>query len=156
MQTDWRGGGGKYQKLNSFFQHIDISHHVSCPHAHQQNGSTEQKHRHIVDVGLSLLVQASMPLKFWDVAFCVVVYLINRTPLRLSNMKHLLKGYSKPNQIICLLEFLDVPAGSTYTLLIRASFIFDINNVSSLAIVISTKVLSALTCQPLVSTFLEM
>jgi hypothetical protein len=71
-------------------------------------------------------------------------------------MKHLLKGYSKPNQIICLLEFLDVPAGSTYALLIRASFIFDINNVSSLAIVISTKVLSALTCQPLISTFLEM
>jgi histone deacetylase 1/2 len=36
MQTDW---GGEYQKLNSFFQRVEISHHVSCPHAHQQNGS---------------------------------------------------------------------------------------------------------------------
>jgi hypothetical protein len=32
-----------------------ISHLVSCPHAHQQNGAAERKHRHIVKVGLSLL-----------------------------------------------------------------------------------------------------
>jgi histone deacetylase 1/2 len=56
--------GGEYQSLNSFFQRIGIAHHVSCPHAHQQNGSAERKHRHIVEVGLSLLAHASMPLKF--------------------------------------------------------------------------------------------
>ena len=44
-QSDW---GGEYEKLNSFFQKLGISHHVSCPHAHQQNGSAERKHRHIV------------------------------------------------------------------------------------------------------------
>jgi histone deacetylase 1/2 len=33
MQTDW---GGEYEKLNTFFQKVGISHHVSCPHAHQQ------------------------------------------------------------------------------------------------------------------------
>jgi hypothetical protein len=26
---------------------------VSCPHAHQQNGTTERKHRHIVVMGLA-------------------------------------------------------------------------------------------------------
>jgi len=52
VQTDW---GGEYQKLHSFFVKCGISHHVSCPHAHQQNGSAERKHRHIVEVGLSLL-----------------------------------------------------------------------------------------------------
>jgi hypothetical protein len=52
VQTDW-GGGGEYQKLNTFFQQIGIFHHVSCPYAHQQNGSAERKHRHIVDVDLS-------------------------------------------------------------------------------------------------------
>lgn len=31
VQTDW---GGEYQKLNSFFQCVGITHHVSCPHAH--------------------------------------------------------------------------------------------------------------------------
>ena len=61
MQKDW---GREYQKLHSFFDKIGISHHVSCPHAHQQNGSAERKHRHIVEVGLALLAHASMPLKF--------------------------------------------------------------------------------------------
>jgi hypothetical protein len=42
------GGGGEYQKLTPFFQRVGISHHVSCPHTHQQNGSAERKHRHIV------------------------------------------------------------------------------------------------------------
>jgi len=79
MQTDW---GGEYQSLNSFFKRIGVAHHVSCPHAHQQNGSAERKHRHIVEVGLSLLAHASMPLKFWDEAFSTAVFLINRLPSR--------------------------------------------------------------------------
>jgi histone deacetylase 1/2 len=66
--------------LSSFFTRMGIAHHVSCPHAHQQNGSAERKHRHIVDVGLTLLAHASMPLKFWDEAFLIVVFLINRLP----------------------------------------------------------------------------
>jgi histone deacetylase 1/2 len=77
MQSDW---GGEYEKLNSFFQNIGIEHHVSCPHTHQQNGSAERKHRHIVEVGLALLAHASMPLKFWDEAFLTATYLINMLP----------------------------------------------------------------------------
>jgi len=77
VQTDW---GGEYEKLNSFFTKIGISHHVSCPHAHQQNGSAERKHRHIVEVGLAILASDCMPLKFWDEAFVTAVFLINRTP----------------------------------------------------------------------------
>jgi histone deacetylase 1/2 len=61
VQSDW---GGEYQALSSFFTRMGISHHVSCPHAHQQNGAAERKHRHIVEVGLTLLAHASMPLKF--------------------------------------------------------------------------------------------
>ena len=41
----------------------------SIVHTHQQNGSTKRKHRDIVEVGLALLAQASMPIKFWDEAF---------------------------------------------------------------------------------------
>jgi transposase InsO family protein len=79
VQTDW-GGGGEYQKLNPFFTKLGIAHHVSCPHTHQQNGSAERKHRHIVETGLSLLSHASMPIKFWDEAFLTATYLINRIP----------------------------------------------------------------------------
>lgn len=82
IQTDW---GGEYRSLNSFFQRIGISHHVSCPHAHQQNGSAERKHRHIVEVGLTLLAHVSMPLKFWDEAFLTAVFLINRLPSKVIN-----------------------------------------------------------------------
>jgi hypothetical protein len=60
IQTHW---GGEYQKLNTFFHQVGISHHVSCPYAHQQNGSNKRKHRHTVEVSLSMLAQASMPLK---------------------------------------------------------------------------------------------
>jgi len=38
------------------------------------------KHRHIVELGLTLLHQASLPLHFWDYAFTTAVYLINRLP----------------------------------------------------------------------------
>jgi histone deacetylase 1/2 len=77
MQTDW---GGEYQSLHSFFKQVGIAHHISCPHKHQQNGSAERKHRHIVEVGLSILAHASMPLKYWDEAFLTAVFLINRLP----------------------------------------------------------------------------
>jgi histone deacetylase 1/2 len=40
----------------------------------------KRKHHHIVEVGLSLLAHASMPLKFWDEAFPTVTCLINMLP----------------------------------------------------------------------------
>lgn len=55
---------------------------MSCPHTHQQNGSAERKHRHIVETGLALLAQACMPLRFWNEAFLTATYLINRLPTR--------------------------------------------------------------------------
>jgi hypothetical protein len=41
------------------FQEVGITHHVYYPHAHQQNGSAECKHHHIVEVGLALLAYVS-------------------------------------------------------------------------------------------------
>lgn len=74
-------------------------HHVSCPHTHQQNGSAEKKHRHIVEVALSLLSHATMPLKFWNEAVQAATYLINRVPSRvIQNMSPLEKLYhQKPD-----------------------------------------------------------
>lgn len=39
-----------------------------------------KKHRHIVETGLTLLANASIPLKYWDEAFRISVCLINRLP----------------------------------------------------------------------------
>jgi histone deacetylase 1/2 len=84
VQSDW---GGEYLKLNKFFDDIGISHRVSCPHTHQQNGRAERKHRHLVETGLTLLAHASMPFRFWSDAFVTASFLINRTPSRVSNMQ---------------------------------------------------------------------
>jgi histone deacetylase 1/2 len=77
VQTDW---GGEYLKSNSFFQTIGIHHRLIFPHTHEQNGSVELRHRHIVETGLTLLGQCSAPLRFWNYAFESSVYLINRMP----------------------------------------------------------------------------
>lgn len=82
FQSDW---GGEYHKLNKFFQEIGIKHQVACPYTHQQNGSVKRKHWHIVDMGLSLLAQACVPLKFWDEAFTIACFLINRLPSLVIN-----------------------------------------------------------------------
>jgi hypothetical protein len=96
VQPDW---GGEHEKLNSFFRNIGISHQVSYPHTHQQNGAAKHKHRHIVEMGLALLAHVSMPLKYWDEDFLAATYLINRTPTKLlayDTPLHKLLG-SSPN-----------------------------------------------------------
>lgn len=53
---------------------------ISCPHTPQQNGVVERKHRHIEEMGLTLLYQAHLPRRFWLEAFSTAVYLINWLP----------------------------------------------------------------------------
>jgi hypothetical protein len=51
-------------------------------------------------MGVALLAHASMPLKYWDEAFLVAVYLINRTPTKLLSYDtplHRLLGAYWPN-----------------------------------------------------------
>jgi histone deacetylase 1/2 len=83
VQSDW---GGEYHRLNKFFADIGISHRVSCPHTHQQNGTAERKHRHIVETGLTLLAHASVPFHFWSDAFSTACFFINRLPSRVIDM----------------------------------------------------------------------
>jgi hypothetical protein len=79
VQSDW---GGECQGLQRYLTSAGIHHRVACPHTHQQNGVVERKHRHIVKIGLALLAQSSLPLRFWDEAFLSACYLINRLPTK--------------------------------------------------------------------------
>jgi hypothetical protein len=79
LQSD---GGKEYDNL-SFRQlcaHKGIHHRFSCPHTPQQNGLAERKHRHISEMGRTMLLAASLPHKFWAEALCTAVYIINRLP----------------------------------------------------------------------------
>jgi histone deacetylase 1/2 len=46
VQTDW---GGEHHKPSTFFQTIGIHHRLIFPHTHEQNGTVERRHRHIVE-----------------------------------------------------------------------------------------------------------
>jgi len=77
VQTD---GGGEFHPFTKFLSQFGITHRLTCPHTHHQNGSVERKHRHIVETALTLLAHAKLPLHFWDHAFLTATYLINRLP----------------------------------------------------------------------------
>ena len=84
FQTDW---GGEFRSLKTYFEQNGIIHRLSCPHTSKQNGIIERKHRHIVELGLTLLAQASLPLKYWPDAFSTAVFLINRLPTEVLKQK---------------------------------------------------------------------
>jgi hypothetical protein len=129
--------------LNSFFKKIGIEHHVSCPHAHQQNGSAERKHRHIVEVGLALLANASMPLKFWDEAILTATYLINMLPSKVIDHETPIERLLQKAPVMHLFVLLVVRVGPTIILSTSESLLFALNNVPSLVIVPCIKVSNA-------------
>lgn len=50
-------------QFNSFLISHGITHQSSCPHTPQQNGVAERKHRHIVDIARTLLINADASLE---------------------------------------------------------------------------------------------
>ncbi|KAE8656959.1 hypothetical protein F3Y22_tig00116997pilonHSYRG00690 [Hibiscus syriacus] len=64
---------------------IDVFSRHTC--TSEQNGKAERKQRHIVEMGLAMLAQASLPIKFWSHAFTMAVYIINRLPSEIISGK---------------------------------------------------------------------
>ena len=75
FQSDW---GGEFQSLNKYLKFHGIHHRVFCPYTLEQNGTVERKRRHIIEISLALLEQASLPTTFWDEAVTTTSFLINR------------------------------------------------------------------------------
>lgn len=59
--SDW---GGEYKPFTSMLAKQGILHCVTCLHTSEQNGIVKHKHRHIVEVGLTLLAQANLLMQF--------------------------------------------------------------------------------------------
>ena len=75
-------GGGEFTS-KQFATHLTscgIKHHLSCPHTPQQNGLAERKHRHLTELGLSMLFQSHTPLKYWVEAFYSANFISNIIP----------------------------------------------------------------------------
>ncbi len=69
-----------HNEFRNFCSTNGILHQFTCPHTSQQNGVAERKHRHIVDIALTLISQSSLPFQYWSYAFSTAVFLINRLP----------------------------------------------------------------------------
>lgn len=61
LRTDWRG---EFQAFSNLVHHNGIIFKHSYLHTSEQNRRAERKHRHIVEMGPTLLAQAVMPLKY--------------------------------------------------------------------------------------------
>ncbi|KAL1218709.1 Retrovirus-related Pol polyprotein from transposon RE1 [Cardamine amara subsp. amara] len=75
-------GGGEFTstRFQNHLQHHGIRHLISCPSTPQQNGIAERKHRHLTELGLSMLFQSKTPLKFWVEAFYSANFISNLLP----------------------------------------------------------------------------
>jgi hypothetical protein len=80
MQCD---NGTEFKPLIA--QYLAIQFQFSCPYTSEQNELAERKHRHIVELDLASMSQASIPLQYWDDIFGSAVFVINLLPLSVTN-----------------------------------------------------------------------
>lgn len=75
-------GGGEFtsNQLKKHLMDSDIQHRISCPYTPQQNGVAEKKHRHLIELGLSMLFHNHTHLQFWVEAFFTACFLGNLLP----------------------------------------------------------------------------
>ena len=94
-------GGGEFvnHRMKKFLSDKGILHRISCPYTPEQNGLAERKHRHCVELGLSMMFQCHLPLHLWVEAFSTANHIINLLPsVVLENISPFEKLYkSKPD-----------------------------------------------------------
>ncbi|KAG7556724.1 Reverse transcriptase RNA-dependent DNA polymerase [Arabidopsis suecica] len=66
ITTLYSDNDGEYVGIQSYLANHGISHLTSPPHTPEHNGIAERKHRHVVEMGLSLLSHAKLPLEYWS------------------------------------------------------------------------------------------
>lgn len=71
-------GGHEYMsnRFKAFLASNDIVHSVSCPYTLQQNRLTERKHIDLVEIGITLLTEASILIHFLELGLqsCYISY----------------------------------------------------------------------------------
>lgn len=62
IKADQSNFGGEFMPFTSYLKELGIIHRLTCPHTSHQNGIVERKHRHILEMGLTFLAHAAMPI----------------------------------------------------------------------------------------------
>lgn len=71
--------------MSSFFASKGTIHQLICPYTPQQNGITERKHQHFLNVARALRFQSNISLQYWDDCVMTTAFLINRSASPLLN-----------------------------------------------------------------------
>jgi transposase InsO family protein len=137
LQSD---GGGEFlsKQFTSFLKSHGIFHRISCPYMAQQNGLAERKHRHVVEMGLSLLTQSGIPQTYWVESFLIVAFLINQLPT--PSLQHCSPYFMLFNNLLISLYFdlLVAHVFLFYVLMFLISSCFAAKSVSSWAMACTT------------------
>jgi len=137
LQTD---NAKEFLALHKTLKTFGICHRLTCPHTHEQNGSIERKHRHVLNVGLSLLSGTSLPLQYWGETFLSSVMIINSFPTPVLNNNNLYtKIFKKKPDYNFFLKCLVVLVTLSYALTILTSLVCVLKSVYFLDIVQTTR-----------------
>jgi hypothetical protein len=82
-------GGGEClsNKFKYYLLTKGIVHQMSCLYTPEQNGLAERKNRHNLETTITLLQTAHLPPKFWFHVYATSIYLINRLPCQILQLK---------------------------------------------------------------------
>lgn len=74
--------GVVFRPFTKFLTKLGISSRLTCPHTSHQNGTLERKHIHIIEMCLTLMSHASIPLQYWEHSFATSFHVINTFTFR--------------------------------------------------------------------------
>lgn len=69
--------GGEINYLSTYFNQFGVDHILTFHYTSDQNDIVERKHRHLVKMGLTLMLQAFLPLHYLSDTLFTIVFLIN-------------------------------------------------------------------------------
>lgn len=64
----------------AFYKSKGIIHQTTCVDTPRQNGTTERKHKQLLEIAKALMFQSKVPIKFWVDCVLTATYLVNRFP----------------------------------------------------------------------------
>jgi len=105
---------------------------------YQHNGLVERKHCHIVDVSLSLLAHANLPLKFWAKSFISSVHIINVLPFTVIHGDTPITNFFTPHLITLVLKFLVVLVILIFVNIMHINLLFVLNVGNKFKIVLAS------------------
>ena len=68
------------QNFSNFLKQKGIIHQTTCVYTPQQNGISERKNCHLLEMTRALMFQTNVPKIYWSDAILTATYLINRLP----------------------------------------------------------------------------